>query len=452
MKRRIALVLGTALLTLALLLRAAPASGEHSLNGYHWAGNGLPVTINYVDALTPDWQPDLRASLGDWNQSDVVQTRIVPGSVDPVSCPLGASVPVCNAPYGGTGWLGQAGYIADANGHIQAGNVKLNDSYFGPGSPYNTAEERRHVVCQEVAHIFGLGHQSTDGSSQNSCMDYYSNVTPGDTLSTRPNAHDYEQLRLIYAHLGTVPPTSTPVPPTNTPVPPAPPAATATPAPPMATSVPPTATPVPPTATPVPPRPTNTPVPPVPTATAAPPAQPTATPVPSVSPPVFPPVPPPAFPDLLRPGNRCFVETGICMGDLFARYWDNNGGLRQQGIGLSPVIWEMSPTDGRGYWVQYFERARFEYHPENTLTHPDYIVLLGLTGREQFLTRYPGGATSQLVASKPPRKVDPEWGKIVEKHGNHSRYERVLPNGGTLITDVRWTDESDPASEADPQP
>lgn len=58
-------------------------------------------------------------------------------------------------------------------------------------------------MCQEVAHTFGLGHQSEDGSSQNSCMDYFSNtgVNAGSTESTKPNKHDFDQLGLIYGHL-----------------------------------------------------------------------------------------------------------------------------------------------------------------------------------------------------------------------------------------------------------
>ena len=39
----------------------------------------------------------------------------------------------------------------------------------------------------------------------------------------------------------------------------------------------------------------------------------------------------------------------------------------------------MSPTDGRTYRVQYFERARFEEHPEN---QPPFDVLLGQFGRQ----------------------------------------------------------------------
>jgi hypothetical protein len=51
-------------------------------------------------------------------------------------------------------------------------------------------------MCQEVGHDFGLGHTSEDGSTQNTCMDYSNSPT-----SISPNAHDYEQLEIIYAHL-----------------------------------------------------------------------------------------------------------------------------------------------------------------------------------------------------------------------------------------------------------
>ena len=58
-------------------------------------------------------------------------------------------------------------------------------------------------MCQEVAHTFGLDHQSTDGSSLNTCMDYFSNTGANaeSTLSTKPNAHDFEELNIISAHL-----------------------------------------------------------------------------------------------------------------------------------------------------------------------------------------------------------------------------------------------------------
>ncbi len=49
----------------------------------------------------------------------------------------------------------------------------------------------------------GLEHQSINGSSQNSCMDYFSNTGANatSTLSTKPNVHDFNQLNIIYSHL-----------------------------------------------------------------------------------------------------------------------------------------------------------------------------------------------------------------------------------------------------------
>src|SRR6185312_14455832 len=56
---------------------------------------------------------------------------------------------------------------------------------------------------------------------------------------------------------------------------------------------------------------------------------------------------------------------------------------------ITDAFYEQSPTNGQTYLVQYFERARFEYHPENA--NSPYVVLLWLLGREQFLAKYPNG-------------------------------------------------------------
>jgi hypothetical protein len=48
-----------------------------------------------------------------------------------------------------------------------------------------------------VGHTLGLDHQDETGLSLGTCMDYASSPTN----SQRPNAHDYEQLGLIYTHL-----------------------------------------------------------------------------------------------------------------------------------------------------------------------------------------------------------------------------------------------------------
>ena len=87
-------------------------------------------------------------------------------------------------------------------------------------------------------------------------------------------------------------------------------------------------------------------------------------------------------------GEQCFPETGYCLGGRFLEYWLLHGGLAQQGLPISDEFDEVSPTDGRTYRVQYLERGRFEWHPENAAP---FDVLLGLVGREQYLQRYPNG-------------------------------------------------------------
>ena len=96
-------------------------------------------------------------------------------------------------------------------------------------------------------------------------------------------------------------------------------------------------------------------------------------------------------------GSAPFMLNGFTVDEPFATYWQEHGGLAQQGLPLSNRFDEVSPTNGRSYSVQYFERARFEYHPEN---QPPYNVLLGLLGREQFLAKYPGGQPG--VTPPPP--------------------------------------------------
>ena len=73
-----------------------------------------------------------------------------------------------------------------------------------------------------------------------------------------------------------------------------------------------------------------------------------------------------------------FKETGHSLGSGFLTYWNNNGGLAQFGYPITEEFQEKNPTDGKTYTVQYFERARFEYHPENKGT--PYEVLLGHLG------------------------------------------------------------------------
>ena len=189
----------------AMAAVAAPsASANHSWNGYHWARTSNPFTVSLGDNVGGLWDGMLVTASSDWGQSNVLNTTIVAGRAQPKQCrPTAGRVEVCNASYGNTGWLGVATvWLQSGTQHIVQGTVKNNDFYFGDSNyQYNNTAEMQHVICQEVGHTFGLDHQSTNGTSLNTCMDYYHNTSASDTRSTHPNQHDYDELATIYSHL-----------------------------------------------------------------------------------------------------------------------------------------------------------------------------------------------------------------------------------------------------------
>jgi hypothetical protein len=79
------------------------------------------------------------------------------------------------------------------------------------------------------------------------------------------------------------------------------------------------------------------------------------------------------------PPDRAYCpETGHSLGGVFLQYWQSTGGLAVYGYPISEEVVEVSPTDGKEYLVQYFERNRFELHPEAAGT--PFEVQLGLLG------------------------------------------------------------------------
>ena len=183
---------------------AVALSATHSWGGYHWARTTNQFTLKMGDNLTSAaWRAHLGQASSDWNSGNSpVLTAVVAGTSNKRCAMVAGTTQVCNGKYGRNGWLGLASINITGGTHITQGSAKMNDTYFSM-STYNNPNERQHVVCQEIAHTFGLDHQSEDGSSQNTCMDYFSNTgaNAGSTLSTRPNAHDFEELVIIYEHL-----------------------------------------------------------------------------------------------------------------------------------------------------------------------------------------------------------------------------------------------------------
>jgi type VII secretion-associated serine protease mycosin len=84
----------------------------------------------------------------------------------------------------------------------------------------------------------------------------------------------------------------------------------------------------------------------------------------------FAPVPPPSD------GARFFPETSHTLRGAFRGYWEQQGGLPIFGFPISEEFVERG-EDGRDYTVQYFERHRFELHPEHG---PPYNVQLSRLG------------------------------------------------------------------------
>jgi len=181
---------------LSIMLFPDASSADHSWGNYHWARTSNPFTLKVVDSNTSDWDDNLNAAMGDWASSTVLNLTKEQGddsSRTRKRCPMvSGKIRSCNAEYGFNGWLGLASINASGS-HITQGTSKMNDSYFKSGY---SETNRQHVMCQEIGHDFGLGHQSESGADLNTCMDY------DDALGNpKPNTHDYDLLKSIYAHL-----------------------------------------------------------------------------------------------------------------------------------------------------------------------------------------------------------------------------------------------------------
>jgi hypothetical protein len=93
-----------------------------------------------------------------------------------------------------------------------------------------------------------------------------------------------------------------------------------------------------------------------------------------------PPIPPASIPPANDPDRRYFRETGHTTGYAFLGYFDAHGGLDILGFPIT----EFKLENGR--IVQYFQRARMEWHPEFP---PGQRVQLGELGQVYATTRLP---------------------------------------------------------------
>src|SRR4051812_4320449 len=120
----------------------------------------------------------------------------------------------------------------------------------------------------------------------------------------------------------------------------------------------------------------------------------------------------------------CFAETGFCIDGRFRDYWEQNGGLSVFGFPIGPAQSEVSRETGQPYLTQWFERNRFELHPENVAP---YDVLLGRLS-DDILRRQ--GIDWQLQ----PREAGPQDGCLWFAQSGHN----VCNQAGSLGFKSYW--------------
>lgn len=195
MRRFIALF--TAIVVGSLVVTNMALAG-HSWEGFHWSRSANPANLTIVDSVVGEWDSYLPGVVSDWNKSAVLSLATEAGDeslVGRTAClPIEGKIHVCNAKYADPTWLGLATVYLKDGEHISMATAQVNDTWFDT-SFYNDPNAKRHVLCQEIGHDFGLDHQYTEPT----CMDDINGLF--DPAFVSPGAHDYQQLDSDYAHL-----------------------------------------------------------------------------------------------------------------------------------------------------------------------------------------------------------------------------------------------------------
>ncbi len=132
-------------------------------------------------------------------------------------------------------------------------------------------------------------------------------------------------------------------------------------------------------------------------------------------------------------GAMYFQETQHTLANGFRLYWQANGGLPIYGYPLSQEFTERNTDDGNSYTVQYFERARFEWHPEVK----GGSVLIGLMGKAsaQSIKANMGARDQGNLAEWTPNifqkwiEVDLGQQRLTAHIGNASVYTTLVSTG-----------------------
>ena len=108
-------------------------------------------------------------------------------------------------------------------------------------------------------------------------------------------------------------------------------------------------------------------------------------------------------PITLKRGAQFFPETGHNLSGPFLNFWNDHGGLEIFGYQVSEELSEVNPLDGKEYTVQYFERSRFELHPQvGDTTAEVHLGLLGAVVLGEKSNAVPSGNGNATAAPSTP--------------------------------------------------
>jgi len=174
-------------------------------NNLHWGRKTNPFSLSIYNSLTSSWNDELLSRLHLWvnTPSVIFGFKLVPSdrsSAARLEClPLQGRVRICDHDeYGPTDWVAKSQTRVTSGNLIISATIRINtgSSYWNNMSPKKRQRARNQVLCHELGHVLGLDHPSTDGSSQNTCLDYSRSFSSQD-----PADHDYTALEYLYSKM-----------------------------------------------------------------------------------------------------------------------------------------------------------------------------------------------------------------------------------------------------------
>lgn len=125
-----------------------------------------------------------------------------------------------------------------------------------------------------------------------------------------------------------------------------------------------------------------------------------------------------------------YQETSHRLCNGFLNFWQNGGGVVVFGFPISEEFDQKNPDTGQTYTVQYFERARFEWHPNSDGSGG--TVMLGRLGYQAAQ----GDRVS--VASIPYDKNVPEYSPYLWYDPNATPDQVSAPPPGAPSAQAKW--------------